>query len=72
MKQYNAIAILDKNGRQRDAMAFACMKDIFIGGSFLTTEGEWIKMTGTETVKTHNGRISNARREEYIIQIEEE
>ena len=72
MKQYNAIAILDKNGRQRDAMAFACMKDIFIGGSFLTTGGEWVTMTGNETVRTPDRHISNARQKEYIIQIEEE
>lgn len=71
MKQFTAIAILDKSGKEKSALDFALNPAEFEGGSFYATSGEWVTMTGKEKVKTPDRRISNARQKEYIIEVEQ-
>ena len=71
MKHFTAIAIMDKNGKEKSALDFALNPASFEGGSFYATTGEWITMTGKEKVRTQDSRISNARQKEYIIEVSE-
>ena len=71
MKQFTAIAILDKNGKEKSALDFALNPASFEGGSFYASPCEWITMTGKEKIRTPDSRISNARHKEYIIEVEE-